>query len=197
MKNGRNDRKSAADEIHIETPGHDNSRGDLNVEGAAFADVRDTLDALKRSEERYRAFIKNSSEGIWRFELDKPIPVDLSVDEQIALAYARGFLAECNDAMAKQYGFDKAEDLTGTHLTDLLIEDDPNNRDFLKAFIESGYNLIDAESHEHNEAEPTDIFSIILSAKSKKAFWLVRGEHNAMLQVRGRQWKPPLISPPS
>ena len=40
--------------------------------------------AVKDNEERYRAFIANSSEGIWRFELEQPIPVTLSDDEQIA-----------------------------------------------------------------------------------------------------------------
>src|SRR4051812_6046615 len=37
---------------------------------------------LKDSDERHRAFIANSSEGIWCYELDAPIPVSLPVDEQ-------------------------------------------------------------------------------------------------------------------
>ena len=36
------------------------------------------LRSLKESDERYRAFIANSSEAIWRFELEQPIPVDSS-----------------------------------------------------------------------------------------------------------------------
>ncbi|MGH9905233.1 MAG: PAS domain S-box protein [Pyrinomonadaceae bacterium] len=34
--------------------------------------------ALRESEERYRAFIANSTEGIWRFELEQPVPLNLS-----------------------------------------------------------------------------------------------------------------------
>jgi PAS domain-containing protein len=35
-------------------------------------------EAVNRSDERYKAFIKHSTEGIWRFELEKPIPTNLS-----------------------------------------------------------------------------------------------------------------------
>ena len=44
--------------------------------------------AVKDNEERYRAFIANSSEGIWRFELEQPIPVTLNDDEQLALVFS-------------------------------------------------------------------------------------------------------------
>ena len=105
-------------------------------------------DAVRRSEERYRTFIQHSTEGIWRFELDEPIAVDLPTDEQVRLAYEHGYLAECNDVMARQYGFASANDIVGARLTDLLVEDDPNNVEFVRAFIKSGYQLTDAESHE-------------------------------------------------
>ncbi|MBV9925814.1 MAG: PAS domain S-box protein [Acidobacteria bacterium] len=104
--------------------------------------------ALRESEERYRAFIANSSEGIWRFELDEPVPTDLHEDEQIELCYRRGYLAECNDAMARMYGFARPEEITGARLGDLLVREDPANVEYLRAFIRSGYRLTDAESVE-------------------------------------------------
>jgi PAS domain-containing protein len=52
------------------------------------------------AEERYRAFVQNSSEGIWRLEFDPPLDTSLPVDEQVELAYRHGVLTECNDAMA-------------------------------------------------------------------------------------------------
>jgi PAS domain S-box-containing protein len=115
--------------------------------------------ALKASEERYRAFISQSSEGIWRFELEEPMPIDLPVDEQIRWAYKHGYLAECNDAMARQYGIESATQIIGARLGDFLIEEDPNNVEFLRAFFTSGYRLIDAESHER-DAQGNDRFFV-------------------------------------
>lgn len=104
--------------------------------------------ALKESEDRYKAFIEHSTEGIWRFELEKPIPVDLPIDEQIRMAFEYGYLAECNDAMARQYGLSSAKEIVGTKLSDLWVPDDPNNLEVLRQFFESKYLLNEAESHE-------------------------------------------------
>lgn len=96
----------------------------------------------------YRQILELTKEGTWLFELDEPIPTSLPTHKQIELAYAKGYLAECNDAMARQYGFESAEELAGRRLGDFLVESDPRNYEFLKAFIESGYKLVEAESHE-------------------------------------------------
>ena len=107
-----------------------------------------TPDQPESSEERYRAFIEQTSEGVWRCELREPIDVRLPPDEQIDRIYAHAFLAECNDAMARMYGLDSADQIVGVALADLLPRDDPANVDYLGAFIRSGYRLTDAESHE-------------------------------------------------
>src|SRR5215475_15988554 len=61
--------------------------------------------ALRESEDRYRAFVVNSSEAIWRFALERPVPLGYSEDEQIERFYQYGYLAECNGAMARMYSF--------------------------------------------------------------------------------------------
>ncbi len=106
--------------------------------------------ALKKSEERYRAFIQNSSEGIWLFELEKPISIHQDEDTLINWFYEYGYLAECNDAMARMYGFEKKEDLINLKLRDLLIPAEPKNIEYLRAFIRSGFHLSNAESYEPN-----------------------------------------------
>lgn len=105
-------------------------------------------DEQRSAEERYRAFVQQSSEGIWRVEMEDPIPCNLTEDEQIALCYERGYLAECNDAMARMYGLSRAEEMVGMRLRDLMVPSDPHNTEYIKAFIRQGYRMTDAESHE-------------------------------------------------
>ena len=120
------------------------------VPGLHFCIARDlsARDALRESEERYRAFMANSSEAIWRFELDQPVPLDLPHDTQIDLFYEHGFLAECNDVMAQMYGFTSSSEIVGARLGDLLVREDQTNVNYLCAFLQSGYRLIGAESRE-------------------------------------------------
>lgn len=99
-------------------------------------------------EERYQAFIKNSSEGIWLCELDQPIPTSLSPKKQIELIYKNGYISEANDAMAEMYGLDDASQLVGARLSALFVKDDPQNTEYLLAFIQSSYKLSGAMSHE-------------------------------------------------
>jgi PAS domain S-box-containing protein len=103
---------------------------------------------LRHGEERYRAFVEQSTEGIWRAELDVPVDVTLPADEQIELFYEHTWLAECNDAMARMYGYDTADELVGARLGDLLVRSDPANVDYLGAFVASGYRLAGVESSE-------------------------------------------------
>lgn len=102
----------------------------------------------ENSEERYHAFIRNSSEGIWRCELDEPIPITLPPDEQIEQIFKHAYMAEANDAMAGMYGLKSSKDLIGVRLKDLMVCEDQRNIEYLRAFIESGYNLTNVESHE-------------------------------------------------
>ncbi|MGH7177518.1 MAG: hybrid sensor histidine kinase/response regulator [Tepidisphaeraceae bacterium] len=110
--------------------------------------VQRTEQGLARSEERYRTFVQQSSEGIWRVEFEQPISTALPEDRQIDLAYQYGFLDECNDAMARMYGFSSSSEITGARLGELLHRDDPRNIEFLRSFVRSGYRLNGAESHE-------------------------------------------------
>jgi PAS domain S-box-containing protein len=114
--------------------------------------------ALRESEERYRAFIVNSSEAIWRYELEQPIPVNLPEDEQLEMLFKYAYLAECNDAMARLYGFETVDQILGARIGDLLARSDPKNIEHLRAFRRAGFNLIGSESHEIDRHGNTKYF---------------------------------------
>ncbi len=107
---------------------------------------------LAASEERYRNFIAQSSEGIWRIEHESPIPIHLPEDEQIQRMYQNAYIAECNESMAHMYGYSQARDLIGKHLEDVLPATDAQNTEYLRNFIRSGYRLEENESHEVDAA---------------------------------------------
>lgn len=104
--------------------------------------------ALCKSEERYRTFLEQSSEGIWCMELEIPISPDCPEDEQIQHFYEYGYLAECNNVIAQMYGYSRAEEIISARLGDFLVSLNSHNIAYLRNFIRSNYRLIDAECHE-------------------------------------------------
>lgn len=116
-------------------------------------------DALRASEERYRSFIVNSSEGIWRLDVEEPIDVKLPVDEQIGLFYKHGYLAECNDAMARMHGYDRADDVLGLRFGDSKFTSHPANTNVMRKLIAAKYRLLELETAKFDNAGGTRYFS--------------------------------------
>lgn len=108
-----------------------------------FQDITDQKkyeDELRQADERYRAFIENSSEAIWRLECNTIFTIDSPKQQQLDMLYRNFLVAECNDQFAQLYGFTKADDIIGrnfselTPLTDELFSNNTN-------FIESDYKI--------------------------------------------------------
>jgi signal transduction histidine kinase len=86
---------------------------------AVMAERDSAIDKARASDERYRAFVANSSEAIFRTELAEPMPVTLTPDEQIAWVRKHGFVAECNPAFMVALGVKDAQSpVVGTRLGD-------------------------------------------------------------------------------
>ncbi|MEX2156899.1 MAG: ATP-binding protein [Gemmatimonadales bacterium] len=109
---------------------------------------RQQSELLRRGEERYRAFIAQSSEGVSRLEIDPPVPVALPEEEQVDRLYAGARIAECNDAMARMYGYNEARELVGTRLVDLHDGTNSVNREQVRTFVRSGYRVSNSETQE-------------------------------------------------
>jgi formate hydrogenlyase transcriptional activator len=105
-------------------------------------------EALRRSEESYRMFISQSSEGIFREEMDAPVSIDLAEDELVHHILYDSYMAECNDALARMYGLTSGQEFIGKRLTEMLPPEDPHNIELTREYIRSGFRVLDRESHE-------------------------------------------------
>jgi PAS domain S-box-containing protein len=105
-------------------------------------------EALRRSEENYRLFVSQSSEGIFREKMDPPVSVDLSEDELVHRILYESYIAECNDAMAAMYGLTSGEELRGKRWAELVPPEDPHNIELTRQYIRSGFRVLDHESRE-------------------------------------------------
>jgi signal transduction histidine kinase/CheY-like chemotaxis protein len=101
--------------------------------------------ALQTSEQRYRAFVSQSTEGIWRFEIREPIPIHLPEDEQLERIVAHSYLAECNDVMARLHGRTDPAELVGLSPTEIFGPGLPLFREVCRSSIRSGNRLVDYE----------------------------------------------------
>lgn len=96
------------------------------------------LTERRQAEERYRAFFSTITEGIWRIELRQPIAVTTLPELQLAHIYEQGYLAECNEVMARWLGAERPEALIGKPLKDLRNYFRPH---YLRKFIQMQYRL--------------------------------------------------------
>ena len=114
--------------------------------------------ALKASEERYRALVSQSSDAIWRLELPQPIPIATAIDELIERVLTTGQIAECNEITAQMHGRKHASEILGQHLTFLSSNVRQTYAAMLHAFVRNGYRLSEHESSETNPGGETRIF---------------------------------------
>jgi PAS domain S-box-containing protein len=103
----------------------------------------------QKTVEKLNAFINNSSEAIWCFDFEPPIPVDLPFDEQFDLSYERAYVTEANDTVARMLGYEKGEELHGMRLDDFLPRTDPDCVAYMEKLVRQKFNIVDWESAEY------------------------------------------------
>ncbi len=123
-----------------------------------ISERKETEKALRTSEERYRAFVKQSSEGIWRYELLEPLSIKLPVEEQMKHIFKFAYLAECNDNVAKMYGYQTADEIIGARLNEMLPDTQTQNLEYIKSFVKSSYRLSNAETNDIDKSGHTKYF---------------------------------------
>jgi formate hydrogenlyase transcriptional activator len=109
------------------------------VRAATELERKNYEEALAHGEERFRAFVEHSNEGVLWCKLEQPLSMDLPEDEQLAHFYKYSYVADCNDQAARIYGFAKAEDLIGARLDVITTRSDPAFVERLREGIRSGW----------------------------------------------------------
>jgi PAS domain S-box-containing protein len=101
------------------------------------------------NKERYKAY-ELSAQGLWRLELEIPASVEWTTAHIIDHCRKYGYMAECNDQMAKMYGLQKDSDVVGMRIDSLMNFDQPKQVEFFTKFIQSGYTITEAETEEYD-----------------------------------------------
>jgi PAS domain S-box-containing protein len=118
----------------------------FSARAAAELNRKRREEQLSQSEQRYRAFIARNADAMWRLEFEQRIRTDLPEEEQFAQIYRYGYLAECNDAMARLCGLERAEQLLGSRVEEIVPTSDPSMRDATMRAIRSGYAFTTVET---------------------------------------------------
>jgi PAS domain S-box-containing protein len=103
-------------------------------------------EALRAGEERYRQFLDQTSDGMWRVEFATGIQTRLSENEQIEWMYRDGVVAESNAAMARMVDVETPSMLNGSALGEVVLRRSPHTLKILHSFIREQYRICDVEA---------------------------------------------------
>ena len=128
--------------------------------------------ALQASEQRYRNFVEQSIEGIWLLAFDKPIPINLPAEEQTDLIYKYGYISECNDVLARMYGYSSSTEMHGVRLLDMYAAGTPNETSYLSTLqlVKDGYRSANWQTVKRKRTGDTVFFL-------NNAIGIIRNDH--------------------
>lgn len=140
--------ESIGDEEHwvltTKIPWYDREGNIIGLFGISkeITDHRNALEALRKSEIRFRSLVEQTTDAVFCYEYNPPIPIDLPINEQVELLYD-GTLAECNDVCARTYGVSKPEEVVGKKLTELFGTKPGSLNKLFTDIIEGNYHIVD------------------------------------------------------
>ncbi len=104
--------------------------------------------SLQQSEARYKAFVENSQDAIWRFDICPPIPIDRPNKNIIETILERAILGDCNHVFANVCGVQQPKKLLGSKLSELGVGSYAMDT---KTFVENNFCLSNQEITWNNE----------------------------------------------
>lgn len=125
--------------------------------------LREVLAVLRVSEDDYRQFIAQSSEGIFRSVCEPPLDLALPLEQQIELCLRNGYVTECNEALARMFGVPSANAMVGKRLGELMPQEVPACREFVEQMVRSGFQIEDYEVRLPDPAGGLRVFQMSLN----------------------------------
>jgi len=105
--------------------------------------VQDASAIVIQSEARFRHLFETTSNSIFCYTFDPPLPIDLPVEEQIRRSHD-AVLTECNRVFAKALGGQSPDRVIGSRMGELDGNKDVMaHADFFGSFIRNDYRLTD------------------------------------------------------
>ena len=109
---------------------------------AEYKKFKESETKLKKTEQRFRSLIEQTTDAVFCYEYNPSIPISLPLDEQVKRLYD-GVLVDCNLICARAYGADRVEDVIGRKLTDLFGTVPKSLNKLFRDMIEGGYHIVD------------------------------------------------------
>ncbi len=116
-----------------------------------FKKINETNKKLTVNEERYKTFLQQSNEGIFRIELEQPVNINEDKEIQIIKIKNNLYLAECNNVFAQYYGLKKNTELIGYKLNDFIKNSNRNFDLLINKFIDNNYQLNEHETFKNDK----------------------------------------------
>ena len=115
-----------------------------NVE-LEIVDTRRELEVSKyfeyQAEERFRYLFDSTSNAVYCYRFDPPMPVSLPVDEQIRRSYG-AVLQDCNVTFARELGAEDPTEVIGNVMGDLeSAKDTASHEAYFRSFVDNNYQL--------------------------------------------------------
>lgn len=139
-----------------------NEKGTIEFLNQICIDITErkkTEEALQTSEHRYKTFIEQTSDGIFRIEFEKPFPVGQDFNKFVSHFYKFAYIAECNKSFAKMYGYEQESDIEGKKILEMHGSDDvPENIGMLKDLYNHNFRAEQVMSKEIDKDNNTKYF---------------------------------------
>ena len=99
-------------------------------------------------EEFFRLLFLQSEKGVWLAQFDKPMPINIPIEQQEEHLMKHAYLSDCNIAFVKMYGYEDPKEMIGARFPQLFDNAEAANLENLRLFLRSDYRINQVETCE-------------------------------------------------